>query len=161
MSAAAADPRPLTAEVRIDAAPSAVWSVVSDVGRTGEWSPECARVVAVGGVRRGGFLLGLNRRGKVRWATVSRVTSFDPERSLGWTVLTNRSQWTYRLEPDGDGTRLTETRRTPRGESRFAVWFTERLLGGQQAHDDELEAGMAAGLARIRALVESATATPA
>ena len=71
------------------------------------------------------------------------------------TVLTNRAEWTYRLEPRKEGTRLTETRRTPRGESVFAVWFTKRLLGGQTLHDDELEAGMQKGLQHIKQLVEA------
>lgn len=155
MPRSAAEPRSLSADVVVAAPPQAVWAVVSDVRRTGEWSPECARVVPLGRPRRGVFLLGFNRRAKVRWTTVSRVGRYEPEREISWTVLTNRSEWTYRLEPQAEGTRLTETRRTPRGEGAFAVWFTERLLGGQAAHDDELEAGMKAGLERIKHLAES------
>ncbi len=147
--------RPLTASVDIAAAPGVVWALVADVGRTGEWSPECVRVLRIGGPRRGRFLLGINRRAKVRWATLSRIHVFDPEREIGWTVLTNRSEWSYRLEPLESGTRLTETRRTPRGEGVFAVWFTNRLLGGQGPHDDELEAGMQTGLEHIRQLLEA------
>ncbi len=149
------EPRPLTASLNIAAPLQAVWALVSDVRRTGEWSPECVRVVPVGGPRRGRLLLGVNRRAKVRWATVSRIHVYEPEREIGWTVLTNRSEWTYRLEPHDMGTRLTETRRTPRGEGKFALWFTELLLGGQLPHDDELEAGMRTGLERIRNLAEA------
>src|SRR5206468_11396041 len=98
-----------------DAPPRRVWALVSDVRRTGEWSPECVRVLPVGTPRRGTFLLGVNRRARVRWATVSRVRRYEPEREIGWTVLTNRSEWTYRLEPRDGGTDVTETRRTPRG----------------------------------------------
>lgn len=149
------DPRPLTASIHIAAPPRDVWAVVSNVRRTGEWSPECARVVPVGGPRRGSFLIGFNRRAKVRWATVSRIRRYEPELEIGWTVLTNRSEWSYRLEPQSDGTQLTQTRRTPRGEGRFALWFTKRLLGGQASHDDELEAGMSTGLQRIKELAEA------
>jgi hypothetical protein len=141
--------------VLISATPRAVWALVSDVRRTGEWSPECVRVVPIGGSRRGSFLLGINRRAKVRWATVSRLNVYDPEHEIGWTVLTNRAEWRYLLEPSDTGTQLTETRRTPRGEGVFAVWFTKRLLGGQVPHDDELEAGMQTGLRRIKQLVEA------
>ncbi|MGI3785646.1 MAG: SRPBCC family protein [Janthinobacterium lividum] len=151
------DVRPLTASLDIAAAPHAVWALVADVRRTGEWSPECVRVVPVGVPRRGSFLLGINRRAKVRWATLSRVHVYEPEHEIGWTVLTNRASWSYRLEARGQGTRLTESRRTPRGEGLFAVWFTKRLLGGQDQHDDELEAGMRAGLQHIKQLVEAAT----
>jgi hypothetical protein len=144
----------LRASIDIAARPADVWAVVSDLRRTGEWSPECSRVVPVGGVRAGGWLLGLNRRGPVRWATVSRIVHVDPAGEITWKVLTNGSVWTYRLEPAGTGTRLVETRETPRGVSGFARWFTERFLGGLCGHDDELEAGMAGGLERIRSIVE-------
>jgi hypothetical protein len=157
MPKSAVEPRPLTANIHIAAAGPIVWAVVADVRRTGEWSPECTRVVPVGDLRRGSLLIGINRRAKVRWATVSRVHAYRPQYEIGWTVLTNRSEWTYRLDEDGGGTLLTETRRTPRGEGRFAVWFTNRLLGGQARHDDELEAGMRTGLERIKLLAERAS----
>ena len=149
MPRSSVEPRLLTADVQIDAPPSTVWTVVADVRRTGEWSPECTRVLLHGAPRRGRLMLGINRRGRVRWATVSRVRVHEPEREIGWTVLTNRAEWTYRLEETGSGTRLVETRRTPRGEGVF----TNRLLGGQAPHDDELEAGMRTSLERIRHLV--------
>lgn len=151
-----AKPRPLTASIEVARPVEVVWAVVSDVRRTGEWSPECERVIPLGELRRGALLLGLNRRGRVRWATVSRVTSHLPNREIGWVVLTNRSEWTYQLAGTATGTRITQTRRTPRGEGRFALLFTRVLLGGQARHDDELEQGMGAGLQRIRAIVESA-----
>lgn len=147
--------RPLRASIEIAASPSDVWGVVSDVRRTGEWSPECSRVVTVGGVRAGTWLLGVNRRGGVRWLTVSRIVGFDPASKIAWKVLTSGSLWTYRLEPTGNSTRLIETRETPKGVSGVARWFTRRFLGGQRSHDDELEAGMASGLERIKSIVES------
>lgn len=147
--------RPLRASLEIAASPAEVWAVVSDLRRTGDWSPECSRVMPVGRVRAGGWLLGVNRRGGVRWATVSRVTRFDPDREISWKVMTNGSVWTYRLEPVSGGTLLTEERQTPDGVYGFARWFTGRFLGGQRDHDDELEAGMASGLERIRSIAEA------
>lgn len=158
---AQAAPRPLTATLDVAAPPSRVWDVVSDVRRTGEWSPECRCVVPLGRLRAGALLVGVNRRGRVGWVTLSRVTTWAPGREIGWVVLTNRSEWRYRLDPSGTGTTLTQTRRTPRGEGRFALWFTRVLLDGQAAHDAELEQGMADGLRRIAALAEGASLTPA
>lgn len=151
-----ADERSLQASVEVAAAPAEVWRVVSDVRRTGEWSPECSRVVPVGGVRAGGWLLGFNRRGRVRWATVSRVVRFEPEREIAWDVRTNGSRWSYRLERVDGGTRLVETRETPKGVGTVARWFTRRFLGGEAGHDAELQAGMTSGLQRIKGLVERA-----
>jgi uncharacterized protein YndB with AHSA1/START domain len=148
-------PRPLTATLDVAAPPARVWEVVSDVRRTPEWSPECRRVVPLGRLGPGALLLGVNRRGRVRWVTLSRVAAWTTGEEIGWVVLTNRSEWRYRLRPSGSGTTVTETRRTPRGEGRFALWFTRRFLGGQGVHDDELEQGMADGLRRIGAVVEA------
>ncbi len=155
MPKSSVQPRPLTASLDIAAAPRDVWALLADVRRTGEWSPECVRVLPIGRVRRGSLLLGVNRRARVRWVTLSRVHSYEPGVEIGWTVLTNRAVWSYRLEPHEVGTRLIETRRTPRGEGLFAVWFTKRLLGGQASHDDELEAGMRSGLQSIKEFVEA------
>jgi hypothetical protein len=91
----------------------------------------------------------------VHWATLSRVISYLPEREIGWRVLTNRAEWRYQLQPASEGTAVTQTRRTPRGESRFALWFTRALLGGQDGHDEELADGMNHGLATIKAIAES------
>lgn len=150
-----AEPRPLTASIEVPHPPTAVWGVVADVRRTGEWSPECRRVVPLGALRVGTLLLGLNRRGWVRWPTLSRVTSYTPLREIGWVVLTNRAEWRYELTETGTGTVVRQTRRTPCGEGAFALWFTRVLLGGQADHDAELEEGMAQGLRRIEAIVSA------
>ena len=43
----------LEADIEIDASPDQVWSVVSDLARMGEWSPECRKVVVFGAARKG------------------------------------------------------------------------------------------------------------
>jgi hypothetical protein len=151
--------RALTAAIDIAASPPAVWAVVSDLGRTGEWSPECRRVQTLGRIQAGCWLIGFNRRGTARWTTLSRVVGYQPGQEISWQVLTNGSVWTYRLEATPVGTRLVETRQTPNGISPLAGWFTRRFLGGQNRHDDELEAGMRVGLAHIKAIVEAARDT--
>lgn len=142
--------RTLQADVEIAAAPEKVWRIVSDVRRTPEWSPECRRVL-----RFGERLIGFNRRGPLWWATLSRITRLAPGSEISWRVQTNRAVWTYRLEPTDGGTRLVETREMPEGSAPFASWFAGKFLGGQDGHDDELEAGMASGLERIKKLAEA------
>lgn len=151
------EPRPLTATVDIDAPPPRVWSVVSDIRRTGEWSPECRKVIPIGGVRRDSMFIGLNRRGPIGWATLSKITSYIPDVEIGWQVTTNWSEWTYKLKAIDGGTRLTQTRRTPRGEAKIGVLFARYLLGGIEGHDDELEEGMLAGLQKIKDIAETPT----
>jgi hypothetical protein len=113
------------------------------------------RVLPLGPLRVGAFLIGLNKRNGVRWATLSRVISYAQDQEIGWRVLTNRSEWRYQLRPDAAGTSLVHTRRTPRGESRFALWFTRAFLNGQETHDAELEHGMRQGLEKIKVLAEA------
>ena len=146
--------RPLNASVEIAAPLASVWAIVSDVRRTREWSPECRRVVPFGTVEVGRLFLGVNRRGLVTWATLSRITTYQVEREIGWLVLTNRAEWSYLLQAAGDGTRVTQTRRTPRGVASVATSFAKHLLGGVSGHDDELEAGMHAGLRRIKEIAD-------
>ncbi len=150
------DIRTLSCTIEIDAAPEVVWSVVSDVRRTGEWSPECRKVFVLGGgaVRRGSRLLGFNRRRWVVWPTTSQVRLFEPGQAIGWTVVESGARWSYRLAPLGNGTRLTERREAPTGITPFAERFAQVFLGGNEPHSDELEDGMYASLERIRAIVE-------
>lgn len=152
--------RPLTAAAEIAAPPRAVWQVVSDVRRTGQWSPECRRVVPLGPVRAGCWLLGINHRRRVWWVTLSRIGRFAHQQEIAWRVVTNGAVWSYQLSATPSGTRVAETRVTPAGVGRVAGWFTRMFLGGQRDHDDELEAGMARGLQQIKAIAESQVTPP-
>jgi uncharacterized protein YndB with AHSA1/START domain len=149
--------RALEASITIHAPPERVWALVSDVRRTGEWSPECRKVLVWGGrrVRRGSWLTGVNRRRWVLWPTTSRIHLYDEGRAIGWTVLENRARWSYHVDPEGDETRLTERREAPDGLSALARFFATSFLGGVEEHTDELEEGIQTTLERIKAIAES------
>lgn len=156
MSSASA--RQLEASIYVDASAEAVWQLVSDIRRTGEWSPECLRVVVWGrgAVRRGTRFTGFNRRKLVWWPTSSRIHRYDEGRAIGWTVYEHRARWSYELGAEGEGTRLTERREMPHGESRLADAFGGTLLGGVDSHTDELVEGMHTTLQRIKPMAEAA-----
>lgn len=149
--------RTLEAEVAIHAEPGQVWAVVSDVRRTGEWSPECRRVIARGPVREGSTFVGVNQRGPVVWPTRCRVTVLDPERQISFRVMESGATWTYTLERIPEGTRLTERRDHSGVDTRLGRFFSNRLLGGAVEHTDELADGMRYSLRRIKDIVESAS----
>jgi hypothetical protein len=65
-------------------------------------------------------------------------------------VLTNGAIWTYQLEPVEGGTQVIETRETPEGVGGSARAFTRVLVGGQDVHDNELQAGMKQSLERMK-----------
>ena len=60
-----------------------------------------------------------------------------------------------RLEPDGDGTVVTERRAPFRERPRLAKVATQLLLGGEDSHTDELRAGMQQTLERVKAIAEA------
>ncbi|MGX5655417.1 SRPBCC family protein [Geodermatophilus nigrescens] len=103
-------------EVEVAAAPEAVWSVLADPTRIGEWSGECVRAAWLPGsthVAPGARFRGENRVGRSRWARVCEVTEVDPGRVLAWRTLPggpyrDRTHWRVVLEPTATGTRIAQ-----------------------------------------------------
>ena len=94
-----------------------IWNVISDITRTGEFSPEVFESEWLGGAT--GPALGATFRGHVRrneigpiYWTTCRVTACEPGREFGFAVLAGDkalNNWHYRLAPSGDGTDVTES----------------------------------------------------
>ena len=104
--------------VRIAAPPSQVWELVTAMERYGEWSSEntggywrkkADGVPGTGEV--GDEFVGINRRDGFEWKGLVEIVERDEERVFafvtGGTAL-DYVQWKYVLEPDGDGTVLSE-----------------------------------------------------
>ena len=104
--------------VRIAAPPARVWELVTAMERYGEWSSEntggywrkgADGVPGTGQV--GDRFVGINRRDGVEWKAVVEVVERDEEKAYafvtGGTEM-NLVLWRYELQPDGDGTVLTE-----------------------------------------------------
>lgn len=149
-------PLPIESTVDVDAPPAAVWSVVGDVLRMPDFSPELRRLYAVGGGRPrvGTTLVGINRRGLVLWPTTSKVTVLEDEKAVAWRTRESGATWSYRLEPldGGRRTRLTGGRQL--GAFTVGTALLAPVIGGASGHDRELAAGMAATLTRIKQAVE-------
>lgn len=113
----------------IPATPQEVYALVSDVTRTGEWSPQCHRCKWEDERRgTGARFIGYNRTPQREWETVSEVIADVPGEHFGWSVGPGRAEWGYRMRPvDGGGTELTEyTRTTPCFEEVFAERYGDR-----------------------------------
>jgi hypothetical protein len=96
----------------IDAAPEFVYDLVTDIGRTGEWSPICRNCWWQDerrGARVGAWFTGRNEADGQVWETTSQVAVADRGREFAWLVGGQYARWGYRLEPVGAGTRLTES----------------------------------------------------
>lgn len=104
------------ATVEVAVAPQAVWRMVSDLTRVGDWSPENRGGKWLGGANAaavGARFKGSNRRGLAVWSTVSTIVRLEPERAIAWEVRAPwggppLSRWTYELESTASGTRVTE-----------------------------------------------------
>ena len=105
-----------SASVEIDRDPAAVFAAIADVTRIGEWSPECIAARWVGGATGPAVgakfegdnrftMLGLTLK---RWTTTSEVTACVAGEVFAF-VAEGYTTWTYRLEPSGAGTRVTES----------------------------------------------------
>ena len=151
--------RPLTGEVsvRMAAPPSVVWDLVSDVTRIGEFSPETFEARWVRGATGPG--VGAQFKGHVKrngvgptYWTLCTVTVCEPERQFEWAVGTDSvtaNNWGYRLQPDGDGTLVTEYFRLEPNLPMRLYWL---LLGPLRGRTNER--GMRTTLERMKAVVE-------
>lgn len=152
-----ADPPVDTATVVVDAPPDRVWDMIADVTRMGEWSPECTSCRWVGSRHEpvpGARFVGFNRRGWARWLTTNEVEHAERGRSFVFRVRETGVRWGYHLEGDAAGTTLTETRDLS-GARSWLIRLFGPFVGGVDRHADELRAGMAETLRRIKAAAET------
>lgn len=145
----------LQATIEINAPVSVVWSLVSDVSRMPQWSPQCRIMKALGPIRPGTRTINLNRRGLLFWPTTSVITEVVPERKFAFRIPLNTTVWSYELEPTATGTRLVETRHAENGVTAVSTAVTKVALGGTDSFERELLEGMNDGLARIKAAAEA------
>ncbi|MCS0605547.1 SRPBCC family protein [Streptomyces sp. LP11] len=102
--------------------PEHAYRAVSRPGDMGRWSPENLGTTddsPTGPVSPGTTFVGRNKRGRFRWVTRCTVTAAEPGRYFAFRVHAigvDRPRlrgpiatWEYRFEPEGDGTRVTET----------------------------------------------------
>jgi len=103
-------------EVVADATPEAIWEIVSDITRVGEWSHECKAGVRLDGAtsaRPGARFKGTNKNGRQSWSRSNEVVSVDAPRELSWKTVPTRlyadsTVWTFTLEPVDGGTRIVQ-----------------------------------------------------
>jgi hypothetical protein len=146
----------------MEAPPSAVWELVTDVTRIGLYSPETfeaewldgATGPTVGARFRGHVKR--NGKGPVYWTTCT-VVACEPDGEFGFVVGTPdkpMNSWGYRLEPAGDGTDVTEYFKLPDTLPIRLYWA---LLGWARGRTNRN--GMRTTLERIKAEVEKDSPT--
>jgi hypothetical protein len=116
--------------VTVDADIDAVWEIVRDVTRVGEWSHECVGAEWLDGASTavaGARFRGRNRAGLFRWGRVCEVVSADPYELVWITVPTalypDSSEWRIALTEVDAGTRISQQFRVLRAPKVLAVLY--------------------------------------
>lgn len=102
--------------VESTASPEAIWKVLTDVTRTGEWSHETVGATWVDGATgpvAGARFRGANRQGRTRWTRTCEVLAADAPRTFRFRTIPTRlyrdsTMWTFELSPHAGGTRITQ-----------------------------------------------------
>lgn len=145
--------------VHVDAPPEAVYELVSDLPRMGEWSPETQRCEWIGGATAasvGARFKGYNRRGWRRWSTKGQVVVADPGRELTWDVSSvfnlPVARWRYVMHPmESGGTEVVESTEDRRGRLMHLLGRLATGVADRESHNAD---GMRATLQRIKAEAE-------
>lgn len=151
----------ISVSVDVNASPETVWSLISDLERMGEWSPECTGVKWAGsapgptGPPVGAVFKGKNAIGIRRWSTKGTIVAADPNRRLAWDSVALGlpiARWTYAIEPSAGGCRVTEIWDDKRGA---LINFVGPLTTGVKDRVAHNEAGMRTTLERLKTAAEA------
>jgi hypothetical protein len=144
----------------MEASPHEVWSIVSDVTRIGEFSPETFEAEWMGGAT--GPAVGAQFRGHVKrngvgpiYWTKCKVVQCEPGHVFAFRVYAGGKSintWKYELRPNGGGTDVTESFELSASLATKVYWAAlGRLRGNTNTR------GMRETLERMKAVVESET----
>ena len=151
--------------ITINASPEAVYAIVSDVTRIGEQSPICKAASwddpSQAG-KEGAWFTGHNEVGDNGWDTRCKVIAAAPGKEFAFINGGPNGdhelvRWGYVFEPDGDGTKVTESWQLLPAYPDFIASIapdadlTARLeVGAQRARD-----GIPETLANLKKLAEA------
>ncbi len=158
-------------QIRIEASAHTIYGLVSDITRTGEWSPECLTARWIDGEPGtvGSRFVGSNYERNAdtgqewRWEMTCEVIEATPPVVFAWSVLTEAwdratSVWRYLVEPSEGGVLLTHTYRMTRPPKGWQP-ILDRHNAQQQvelveARRRRLDNGMRATLQSLRTHAE-------
>ena len=143
----------------VQASPEALYDLVSDVTRTGEWSPICKACWwnDGGSARVGAKFTGRNERGDRVWETVSEVVKAEPGREFSWVVGKGYVRWGYSMKPVDAGTELTEYWEfLPAGIAMFNEKYGDKAAEQIESRTQDAHAGIPVTLAAIKRIAEAA-----
>ncbi len=135
------------ATIHINATPEAVYALVADVTRMGEWSPETTECVWLDGATGpavGAKFKGSNKLGPMKWSTSPTVIAADAGKTFAFDA--GATEWRYTFTADNGGTSVTESFRVTSNVTKLYSKIARR--------EAMLIRGMQQTLTRIKAAAE-------
>jgi hypothetical protein len=141
--------------VVIAADAEAIYDMVSDVTRMGEWSPACTSCAWDEGatIEPGSWFTGQNQLGDFKYETRCEVVAAERGKEFAWMVggvTEGPALWRYRFTPVDGGTQVEESSALVRLTSVFADMPDERLFEVVARN----QAGIETTLANLKAAAE-------
>ena len=142
----------------ISAPAELVWSLVSDLPRMGEWSPENLGGVWVKGatgVAVGARFKGRNKNGSKAWSTSVKVNEVQAPKKLSFALMAlgkNWCDWEYEITPTATG--CTVTHNWVDHRSKFANYLG-KLVSGVSDRAEHNRRNMEATLKNLKAAAEN------
>jgi ribosome-associated toxin RatA of RatAB toxin-antitoxin module len=147
-----------SASIEIAASPETLYDMVSDVTRTGEWSPVCVACWWDEGAsgQAGDWFTGRNVTASRTWETRSQVVVADRGREFAFLVGKGYVRWEFTVAPVAGGTRLTEEWEfLPAGQAFFAERYGDAADEQIDQRTREAQEGIPATLAAIKRIAEN------
>lgn len=143
--------------IDVSAPPERLWSLITDVTQMGRWSPECWSCTWLDGASGpavGARFKGRNKRGMMRWSTISTVVIADEPAHFAFEVDDSGMRWGYRLEGGETGTHVKEYREKVGPQPWWVrLAYGAKLLGRDP--DAIVRQGMSETLKRLKAGAEA------
>ena len=149
--------------VVVAASAASVYDLISDITRTGDWSPVCTSCwwddEAEAG-RVGAWFTGRNELPHRTWETRSQVVAAEHGREFAWMVGGNLARWGFSLSAAETGTTLTESWEfLPDGIAMFTEKFGEDAHAQIADRAQQALEGIPTTLAAIKRIAEVSPTT--
>jgi Polyketide cyclase / dehydrase and lipid transport len=144
----------LSETVTIAADAATLYNMITDIGRMGEWSPECTGAVwdEGAGPTVGSEFTGHNQYKEHVWERRCRVIVANPNAEFAW-LMSDTARWGYVFVPVDGGTEVTESWAIEPGEdpSRLSAVTDEQWQG----NFNRAKNGLTVTLARLKEAAEA------
>jgi hypothetical protein len=145
--------------ILVEAPPEALYDLVSDITRTGEWSPVCTACWwddADEAGQVGVWFTGHNELPERTWETRSQIAVADRGREFAWVVGGRFVRWGFTFQPECTGTKLTESWQfLPGGIAMFEEKYGDRAAAEIDARTRQAHDGIPRTLKAIKRIAES------